>query len=96
MSRELGIREEARDVVVGDDAVAPSSSRPHETVSRDLPCRTLCEAACWSLLAIIIHLRQPYHQTLARGDVGQHLGKKNLHHLERGDRLAKLQSFWRT
>jgi hypothetical protein len=44
-------------------------------------------------LAFIIHLREPHHQALAGGYVGEHLGKELLHHLERSDRLAELQSF---
>ena len=42
-------------------------------------------------LAFVIHLRQPHHQALARGHVGEHLGEEILHHLERSDRLAELQ-----
>ena len=33
-------------------------------------------------LALIIHLREPDHQALARGHVGEHLGEEILHHLE--------------
>ena len=43
-------------------------------------------------LAFVIQLRQPHHQALAGRDVGEHLGEQILHHLERGDRLAELQS----
>ncbi len=41
-------------------------------------------------LAVVVHLRKPDHQALARRHVGEHLGKQILHQLERSDRLAEL------
>ena len=43
-------------------------------------------------LAFVIELRQAEHQALASGQIGKHLGEQILNHLERGDRLAELQS----
>ncbi len=42
--------------------------------------------------AFIIHRTQAKHQALARRHVAEHLGNKVLYHLERSDRLSKLQS----
>ncbi len=42
-------------------------------------------------LARVIHLRQPHHETLAGGHVGEHLRQQILYHLVGRDRLAELQ-----
>src|SRR5882672_4347776 len=43
-------------------------------------------------LAFVIQLRQAEHQALACGQIAKHLGEQILNQLERGDRLAELQS----
>ena len=44
-------------------------------------------------LAFVFHLRQPNHKALAGRDIGEHLGKEILHHLERGDGFSELLAF---
>jgi len=72
----------------------PRSSWPYATglarLGRAERLRKLCVVV--PQLAFIIHLHQTHHHALAGGHVGQYLGDKILHHLERGDRLAELQS----
>src|SRR5882672_5103971 len=43
-------------------------------------------------LAFVIQLRQAEHQALACGQIAKHLGEQILNQLERGDRLAELQT----
>src|SRR5262245_20734016 len=90
----LGIREEARNVVVGDNAVAAEHlSRPGDRLTRlgrreRLRKRRLLVRQ----LAFVRELGCANRHALAGGDVGEHLRKEVLNQLERGDRLSELQS----
>ena len=90
----FGIGEEARDFVVGDDAVAAEQlagpcdglgalGRAERFGERRMGVRQL---------AFGMQLRLAHDQALRRGDIGDHLGEEILHQLERADRLAELQA----
>src|SRR5260370_1255720 len=93
--QRLGIGEEARDIVVGDDAVtAQDLAPPRDRLARFRRTERLRQRRMMvAELAFVIELRQAEHQALACGQIGKHLGEQVLNHLERSDRLAELQSF---
>src|SRR5262245_60875047 len=90
----LGVREEARNVVIDEDAVAAEQlSRPgnrlaHLGRGERLGNRRLLVGK----LALVRELCCARHHALACNGVAQHLGKKVLNELERADRLSELQS----
>src|SRR5260370_32172141 len=93
--QRLGIGEEARDIVVGDDAVtAQDLAPPRDRLARFRRTERLRQRRMMvAVLAFVIELRQAEHQALACGQIGKHLGEQVLNHLERSDRLAEMQSF---
>src|SRR5215470_9727713 len=90
----LGVREEARNVVIDEDAVAAEQlSRPgnrltHLGRGERLGNRRLLVGK----LALVSELCCASHHALTRNGVTKHLGKKVLNELERADRLSELQS----
>src|SRR5499427_2847594 len=90
----LGICEEARNVVIDEDAVAAEQlSRPgnrlaHLGRGERLGKRRLLVGK----LALVRELCCASHHALPRNGVAQHFGKKVLNELERADRLSELQA----
>src|SRR5229473_176423 len=91
------IGEEARDVVVENDAVpaedlpSPGDRLAHPRGGERLGERRMMVAE----LAFGLQLRRAGHHALARRDVGEHPGEKVLDELERADRLSELQALLR-
>src|SRR5437868_7343073 len=89
----FGIREEACDVVVGDDAVAAEQlPRPRDGLAAPGRAERLRERRVGvRQLSFDVQLGRAGHQTLRGRDVADHPGEEILYQLERADRLAELQ-----
>src|SRR5262245_2196396 len=90
----LGIREEARHVIIDEDAVAAEQlSRPGNRLARLGRRERLRERRLlFRKLALVRELCRANHHALAGRDVAEHFRKQILYELERADRLSELQS----
>ena len=93
----FAVRKEARDLVVGDDAVAAQQlAGPGDGLAALGRAERLGERRMRvRQLAFGVQLRLAHDQALRGRDVGDHLGEQILHQLERADRLAELQALLR-
>src|ERR1700733_12744684 len=85
----FAIRKEARDFVVGDNAVAAQQlAGPRKGLAALCRTERLGERRMRiRQLALGVQLRLAHNQALRGGEVGDHLGEQFLHHLERADLL---------
>src|SRR5262249_40450461 len=90
----LGIGEEARHVIIDEDAVAAEQlSRPGNRLARlGRRERLRKRRLLFVKLPLVRELCRANHHALARPDVADHLRKLVLNELERADRLSELQS----
>jgi len=90
----LGVSEEARDVIIDEDAVAAQQlSRPGDRLTRlGRRERLRKRRLLFRKLAFVCELGRANHHALAGSDVAEHLRKEVLNELERADRLSELQS----